>query len=75
MRALLDVNILISALLSRRGGPAQLLTRWLAGEFELVVSEALLSELERPRPNAADKATPPPARPPAVGDLVRDRLG
>ena len=47
MRAVLDVNILISALLSRRGAPAQLITRWLAGEFELVVSDALLGELER----------------------------
>lgn len=47
MRAVLDVNILISALLSRRGTPAQLITRWLAGEFELVVSDALLGELER----------------------------
>jgi putative PIN family toxin of toxin-antitoxin system len=43
----LDGNILISALLSPRWAPAQLLTRWLAGEFEVVVSEALLNELER----------------------------
>jgi putative PIN family toxin of toxin-antitoxin system len=27
--------------------PAQLLDRWLAGEFEVIVSEALLLELER----------------------------
>ena len=47
MRAVLDVNVLISALLSRREAPAQLLMRWLVGEFELVVSEALLSELRR----------------------------
>ena len=47
MRAVLDPNILISALLSRSGAPAQLIARWLAGEFELVVSEWLLAELER----------------------------
>lgn len=47
MRAVLDPNILIAALLSKRGAPAQLVSRWLAGEFELVVSEALLAELER----------------------------
>ena len=47
MRAVLDPNILISALLSRSGAPAQLVARWLAGEFELVVSESLLVELER----------------------------
>jgi putative PIN family toxin of toxin-antitoxin system len=47
VRAVLDVNILIAALLSPTGAPAQLVFRWLAGEFELVVSEALLAELER----------------------------
>ena len=47
MRAVLDPNILIAALLSPTGAPAQLVGRWLGGEFELVVSEALLAELER----------------------------
>lgn len=47
MRAVLDPNILISALLSRSGSPARILTRWLAGEFELVSSEGLLEELGR----------------------------
>ncbi len=47
MRAVLDPNTLVSALLSRGGAPAQLVARWLAGELELVVSESLLAELER----------------------------
>ena len=47
MRAVLDANVLISALLSRSGTPGQILARWLAGEFELVVSPRLLTELER----------------------------
>ena len=47
MRAVLDPNVLIAALLSPRGAPAEIVTRWLAGEFELVVSDALLRELER----------------------------
>ena len=34
-------------MLSRGGAPAQIVARWLAGEFELVVSELLLAELER----------------------------
>jgi len=46
VRAVLDTNVLVSALLSRNGSPARLLSRWLAGEFELVVSELLLTELE-----------------------------
>ena len=45
MRAVLDPNVLISALLSASRAPAEAVVRWLAGEFELVVSEALLLEL------------------------------
>jgi putative PIN family toxin of toxin-antitoxin system len=47
VRAVLDPNILIAALLSPNRAPAQMISRWLGGEFELVVSETLLSELER----------------------------
>ncbi|HVC86584.1 MAG TPA: putative toxin-antitoxin system toxin component, PIN family [Gaiellaceae bacterium] len=47
MRALLDVNVLVAALLSRGGAPALLVRRWLDGDFELVVSDLLLSELQR----------------------------
>ena len=47
MRAVLDPNILIASLLSPTRAPAQIVSRWLAGEFELVVSETLLAELER----------------------------
>jgi uncharacterized protein len=47
VRAVLDPNILIAALLSRSGTPAQLVSRWLAGEFELVASEKLIAEFER----------------------------
>jgi putative PIN family toxin of toxin-antitoxin system len=47
VRAVLDPNVLISALLSRRGAPAEILVRWHGGEFELVVSEALLAEPTR----------------------------
>jgi uncharacterized protein len=47
VRAVLDVNVLIAALLSPTGAPAQLVSRWLAGEFELIVSQKLLTELDR----------------------------
>ena len=47
MRAVLDPNVLIASLLSRSGAPAQIVSRWLAGELELVVSEVLLAELGR----------------------------
>jgi len=47
LRAVLDPNVLISALLAPTGVPAALLRRWLDGEFELLVSERLLAELRR----------------------------
>ena len=47
LRAVLDVNVLISALLSRTGTPAKLLREWHDGAFELVLSPALIAELSR----------------------------
>ncbi len=47
MRAVLDPNVLISALLSPGGSPANVLRAWIAGHFELIVSPLLLAELER----------------------------
>ena len=47
MRAVLDANVLVSALLSRAGAPARLLERWLDGAFDVVVSPQLLEETRR----------------------------
>lgn len=47
LRAVLDANVLVSALLSPRGAPARLLSAWLEGVFEIVASPALLAELQR----------------------------
>lgn len=47
MHAVLDPNVLISALLNRDGTPARLLREWTAGAFELIVSPLLLAELRR----------------------------
>lgn len=47
MRAILDPNVIISALLSRDGTPAKVLRGWLEGRFDLIVSPLLLKELER----------------------------
>jgi hypothetical protein len=49
VRAVLDPNVLIAALLSPTGAPAQLVGRWLGGEFELVVSDA--TSPSSPSPN------------------------
>lgn len=47
MRAVLDPNVIVSAVLSPTGSPARLLRAWIDGAYELVVSPSLLSELER----------------------------
>jgi putative PIN family toxin of toxin-antitoxin system len=47
MRAVLDPNVVISAVLAPGGSPARVLRDWLDGAFELVVSPLLLTELER----------------------------
>lgn len=47
MRAVLDPNVITSALLSPSGAPAKVLGCWLGGSYELVVSPLLLGELER----------------------------
>jgi putative PIN family toxin of toxin-antitoxin system len=47
VRAILDPNVIISALLSRDGTPAKVLRAWLEGRFELIVSALLLEELRR----------------------------
>ncbi len=46
-RVVLDPNVLVSALISPLGTPAAILSRWIEGWFDLVVSPALLAELER----------------------------
>jgi len=47
VRAVFDVNVLIFGLLASGGSSADLIRRWLAGDFEMVVSERLLAELRR----------------------------
>ena len=47
MRAVVDVNVLISAGLSARGPSAEILRSHRDGAFELVVSELLIAELTR----------------------------
>ena len=47
MRAVLDPNVLVSALLSPHGTPARLLRLWIDGAYDLVLSGELLDELRR----------------------------
>jgi uncharacterized protein len=45
LRVVLDINVLVSALLSSAGAPGRLIALWLGGAFELIASEELLAEL------------------------------
>ncbi len=45
--AVFDTNVLASGLTIRGGVPDRLLRAWLSDQFELVVSEHILTELER----------------------------
>lgn len=47
MEAVLDTNVVVSALLSPKGPPAEIIRAWRAHSFTWVTSPALLDELER----------------------------
>ena len=47
MRVVVDANVFVSALISSRGAPAQVLAAWLTGRFDVVISAAILHELQR----------------------------
>ena len=44
-RAVLDTNVIISSVISRRGFPRAIVSAWQAGNFELVTSPALIAEV------------------------------
>jgi hypothetical protein len=47
MIVVLDTHVILSALLSSHGAPAEIIRRWAADEVEVVTSPPLLTELER----------------------------
>ncbi|MCJ7578071.1 MAG: putative toxin-antitoxin system toxin component, PIN family [candidate division Zixibacteria bacterium] len=47
LKAVLDTNLFISALLTAKGNPAKILNRWKAGSFDLVISLPILKEIKR----------------------------
>jgi putative PIN family toxin of toxin-antitoxin system len=71
VRAVLDTNVLIAALISRLGPSATLVLRWLDGEFDLVVSEQLLAELYRALAYPKLQARIRPAEASAFIELLR----
>ncbi len=47
MRVVLDTNVVVSAVLSPTGSPAEVVRRWRREAFDVVVSEAMLDEYRR----------------------------
>jgi uncharacterized protein len=47
VRAVLDTNVIVSAVLAANGSPARVLRAWIEGAFELITSPNLLDELRR----------------------------
>ncbi|MCA9948912.1 MAG: putative toxin-antitoxin system toxin component, PIN family [Anaerolineales bacterium] len=47
MRVVLDANIYISALISSKGNPATIIDTWLAGKFDILISQPIVDEVLR----------------------------
>ena len=75
VRATVDSNIWVSAVISSRGAPARLEAGFRRGRFALITSQPLLDEIEgvlrRPRLAARYKVTPEKVA--AVMELLRNR--
>jgi putative PIN family toxin of toxin-antitoxin system len=72
VRAVLDVNVLVSGVLSAKGSSAEILRASRDGQFELVVSEMLLAELERTLAYPKLRQRIPPEKATAFANWVRD---
>ena len=72
MRAVVDVNVLISGVLSAKGSSAEILRASRDGQIELVVSEMLLTELKRTLAYPKLRKRIPPEKAAAFVNWVRD---
>ena len=72
MRAVVDVNVLISGVLSAKGPSAEILRASRDGQFELIISELLLAELERTLAYPKLRKRIPPEKAFAFTSWVRD---
>ena len=72
MRAVLDANVLVSALLSKSGTPGQILARWIEGEYELCASPYLLDEVRRTLSSPKVRGRFEPGEPASYVALVRE---
>lgn len=47
MRAVLDANVFVSALLSKQGAPQAIISRWQEDAFEMLISDEIMDEVRR----------------------------
>jgi putative PIN family toxin of toxin-antitoxin system len=47
LKVVLDTNIFVSSLLSKAGSPAMVIDTWRAGQYLLVISPSIISEIKR----------------------------
>jgi len=47
LRTVIDTNVIVSGVISKKGPPAQLLDAWSDHVFDLVISAAIISEIQR----------------------------
>jgi putative PIN family toxin of toxin-antitoxin system len=73
VRAVVDVNVLISGVLSANGSSAEILRASRDGQFELVVSGSLLAELKRTLADPTLRTRIPPEKAAAFATWVRDQ--
>jgi putative PIN family toxin of toxin-antitoxin system len=71
VRAVVDVNVLISGVLSGKGSSAEILRASRNGQFELAVSELLLAELKRTLAYPKLRKRIPPEKAGAFASWVR----
>ena len=72
MRAVVNVNVLISGVLSAKGPSAEILRASRDGLFELVISETLLTELNRTLRYPKLRKRIPPEKAIAFANWIRD---
>jgi putative PIN family toxin of toxin-antitoxin system len=72
VRAVVDVNVLISGVLSAKGPSAEILRASRDGLFELVISEMLLTELDRTLRYPKLRKRIPPEKAIAFANWIRD---
>lgn len=75
VRAVIDTNLFVSGLFAEKGTTQQLQDLWVAGVFELVVSEKILKEIEKTirKPYIWDKLQLEEGENTWITDLIREK--